>query len=275
MAFLHHNGAAIYYEAAGEGPAVLFIHAGIADSRMWDDQWEAFARDFRVVRFDTRGFGRTVTEDVEYSNRDDVRALMDHLGIGRAALIGCSRGGQIALDTVIESPERAWALVTVCGGLGGFNPQVEIPQEQIDRFEELDRLSAAGEWQAVVELETLTFVDGWGREPGTSSASVRERVTLMNTESVAHVDEGGRPIVLDPPAIDRLDRVRVPTLVCIGVYDETYSQLAADEMARRIDGARKLVFEHSAHVPSMEEPEKFNAEVVAFLKAAAQTSPSS
>ena len=108
------------YEVEGEGHPLTLIHAGLAHLRMWDEQVPAFAERYRVIRYDTRGFGRTTTDDVEFSNRDDLRALLDHLGVERTHLLGLSRGAQIALDFTLESPERVSSLVWVAGGVGGF-----------------------------------------------------------------------------------------------------------------------------------------------------------
>jgi len=91
--FLETNGARIYYEVDGHGPAVVLIHAGIANLRMWDDQVTALRDAYRVIRFDTRGFGRTETDAVEFSNRADVAALLDHLGERSAHPRAVTRGG--------------------------------------------------------------------------------------------------------------------------------------------------------------------------------------
>src|SRR5687768_17684276 len=96
--FLAHNGARIYYEAEGEGEPVVLIHAGVANLRMWDDQVAALRDRYRMIRYDTRGFGRTETDAVAFSNRADIAALLDHLGEESAHLVGFSRAGSIALD---------------------------------------------------------------------------------------------------------------------------------------------------------------------------------
>ena len=84
-------GASLYYETQGDpaSPALLLIHAGIATLRMWDPQVAALAAHHYVIRFDTRGFGQTTTENVEFSNRADAAALLDHLGVARVTVIGC------------------------------------------------------------------------------------------------------------------------------------------------------------------------------------------
>jgi len=124
-------GARLYYEVAGSGPAVVLIHAGVANLRMWDAQVEALAPRYRVIRYDTRGFGRTANEDVEFSNRDDLRAVLEHVGVPRATVLGISRGGHIAIDFTLDSPDRVEALN---GGLriesppgGGTRIEARIP----------------------------------------------------------------------------------------------------------------------------------------------------
>ena len=92
---LETNGAQIAFEVEGTGEPVVLIHAGVADLRMWDDQVAALRDSYRLIRYDTRGFGRTETDAVEFSNRADIAALLDHLGEASAHVVGLSRGGRI------------------------------------------------------------------------------------------------------------------------------------------------------------------------------------
>src|SRR3989304_8927774 len=102
--FVDVEGARLYYETAGAGRYLVLIPAGVAGSRMWDDQFLVFAERFQVVRYDTRGFGRSKTEDVPFSNRQDLRELLRHLGVGRTSLCGGYHRGQIAIDFTLEYP---------------------------------------------------------------------------------------------------------------------------------------------------------------------------
>jgi pimeloyl-ACP methyl ester carboxylesterase len=89
-------GGRLWAQAAGEGSGVVLVHAGIADARMWDPQWDALAARHRVVRYDTRGFGRSEsTQDAVFSNRADLVAVMGAAGLEQATLVGCSRAGSI------------------------------------------------------------------------------------------------------------------------------------------------------------------------------------
>ena len=113
----------------GTGDPVVFIHAGIANLRMWDDQAAGLSDRYRVIRYDTRGYGRTETEAVEFSNRADIAALLDRLGEASAHVVGLSRGGVIALDFAIERPDRVRSLVFAAGGISGYeSPAAASPE---------------------------------------------------------------------------------------------------------------------------------------------------
>ena len=111
--FAEINGARMYYEVAGAGATVTLIHAGIADTRMWDAQFAALAGRYRVIRYDQRGYGQTTAPTMPFSRVDDLEALLDQLGVERTALIGCSMGGTLALDYTLTHPEQVTALVTI------------------------------------------------------------------------------------------------------------------------------------------------------------------
>ncbi|HSC51120.1 MAG TPA: alpha/beta hydrolase, partial [Gaiellaceae bacterium] len=110
---------ALHSEVAGEGPAVALLHEGICDSRMWDDQWEAWSRSFRLLRLDFRGFGRSPLGSEPYSHARDVLGVLEQHGIERAALVGVSLGGRVALEVALARPELVSALVLVAPGLPG------------------------------------------------------------------------------------------------------------------------------------------------------------
>src|SRR5258705_2940608 len=105
------KGGELYYEVAGEGRPMVLLHAGVSTLRMWDDQWDAFTKKYRAVRYDTRGFGKSRTEAVEFSNRQDLPDVMKHVGMDKAILIGVSRSGQIAVEFTGESPDMVDVLI--------------------------------------------------------------------------------------------------------------------------------------------------------------------
>jgi 3-oxoadipate enol-lactonase len=114
------NGTSLYYEIVGSGHPLVLIHGFGLDTRMWDDQFEAFAQHYRVVRYDMRGYGKTAPPaDEGYSHTDDLKALLEYLRIDRAHILGQSRGGAVAIDFALAHPEATGALVLVDPVLGG------------------------------------------------------------------------------------------------------------------------------------------------------------
>jgi 3-oxoadipate enol-lactonase len=261
--FVEVPGGRIWTQAAGEGAGVVLIHAGIADARMWDPQWTALAAGHRVVRYDTRGFGRSETADVEFSNRADLVAVMDAAGIDRATLVGCSRGGVIALDTAIEHPDRVSGLAWVCGGLGGF--EVEDTPEELALGHREEALYEARDWEGLADLDVEIWVDGIGQPAGRAPEGVRRLVRTMCLETYVQEKVAGRPIPLRPPAAERLAEIRVPVLAIVGSLDPRATSLAADAIVAGVEGARRIDVPGVAHLPSLERPDWFTSTLLDFL----------
>ena len=260
---LETNGARIYYEADGSGEPVLMVHAGVANLRMWDAQVEALKDAYRVIRHDTRGFGRTETDAVEFSNRADIAALLDHLGERSAHLVGLSRGAIIALDFALEFQDRARSLVFSGGGVGGYDPGAQPPSG----WEEVEAREEAGDWEYVADWETAYWVDGPGQPADRVPPVTRAKVHGWILDTYRAEKEEGTPIPLDPPANERLDDLRVPVLAIAGDLDDPGTQAACRHLASKVPGARLEVFEGAAHMVNLEQPERFNRLLRDFLDA--------
>ncbi len=254
------NGARLFYEVAGEGPAVVLIHAGIADSRMWDGQFEAFAREFRVIRYDARGYGRSDMPAGPFAHRDDLHGLLRLLGVERAALVGLSMGGSTAIDFTLDHPEMVSSLVPVAAGLGGFQHSESMQRADAEEEAAFER----GDMEAVYEINLRTWVDGPGRPPDAVDPEIREIVRQMQRD--ASISTEGQPRRLDPPAIGRLAEITAPTLVIAGDADLPDMLTIADLLEAGIAGARKVIIPGVAHMVNMERPAEFNRLVLDFLR---------
>jgi 3-oxoadipate enol-lactonase len=258
------NGADIHYRTAGVGPSLLLLHAGICDSRMWDDQIWEFAPTRRVIAPDLRGYGQSKMVAGGFSHRQDIRGLMDHLGMARAVLVGVSMAGRHALDLTLEHPDRVDALVLVCAGLSGYGWE-DAATRAAD--EAVDAALTAGRREEAAEIELKTWVAGPRRSLDEIDAGLRQRVREMILQSYANQPEIGEPLPFEPPAIGRLQEVRVPTLVIVGDEDVPDVLTIADRLAVGIAGAHKVVMGATAHLPNMEQPGVFNNIVGEFLAA--------
>lgn len=248
----------LYYETDGHisAPALLFIHAGIANLRMWDPQVDALARDHFVIRYDTRGFGQTTTDAVEFSDRDDALAVLDHLGVERATVIGCSRGGRIGIDLAVEHPERVAGLVTIGSGPSGF-PEIELTDEEDALLDQLDAAHAAGDWDTVAEREVRLSAFGAARDESTLDPEFVRTAYALNRVNRMSADEPATPLPLEPPAYDRVTDIAVPALITVGEYDLTPALQQQAYLASTISDAEGYIFADTAHLPSVELPDEF------------------
>lgn len=249
----------------GDGPPILLVHAGIADLRAWDELVpHLVAAGLRVIRYDCRGFGSSVTDDVEYSNRDDLRAVLDAADVGRAVLVGNSRGAMIALDTILESPERAAAFVWVGGGVGGFDG--EASAEEQDVFDAADAAEAAGDVENLLDLEVRMWVDGVGQPTTRVPARIRDAVRSMNRPLLDPERITGTPIPLRFSANDRLGEIDVPVLAVVGALDIHGAQAAAIRLETAVPGAKRVVIPDVAHMVGMEVPKQLADLIIEFVR---------
>ncbi len=262
--FAEVNGTRLYYEVRGAGHPLLLIHAGIADSRMWDDQFDMFAQHYTVIRYDMRGFGKSAIPPGPFSSHEDVAGLLEFLNVEKAYVIGLSFGGRVAIDLTLAHPEMVDALVLGAPHLSGYEPS-----EQLKRYgAEEDDLFERGDLAAATELNLRMWVDGPHRTPDQVNPAVRERVREMQLHAFnVPVPEDVEEQPLIPPAITRLDEIQVPTLIIVGDQDVPDFLEISDIVAAGIRGARKVVITGTAHLPSMEKPEGFNQIVLDFLNA--------
>lgn len=256
--FAEVNGTRLYYEVAGSGHPLVLIHGFSLDTRMWDDQFETFAQYYQVVRYDARGFGKSAVPTAEsYSEAGDLNALMEHLGIAQAYVLGHSLGGGTAINFALSYPDATDALVLVGSILGGFN--------WVEMGSTLDAIWSAGKESGVEEARELWLGSAWF-SPALENPGVASRLTRIVSEYSGWDWENDDPSVsLEPPAIGRLDGMRAPTLVVVGERDTSDNHTIADTLQQRIPNARKVIMPRVGHMANMEDRESFNDIVLAFL----------
>lgn len=253
----------VWYDVHGEGPAVALVHAGVADSRMWEPQLPAFSAAHTVLRVDLPGFGHSPFEGTQVSNRSSVRDALDRAGIDRAAIVGVSLGGATALELALESPERVTALVLVGTGLAGHEWSEEV--ESFGAAEE--EALARGDLDAAITANLQMWLAGPRRSLDAIDPSLRGRVAEMQRDAFVlqkgHDDV--RVVRLDPPPSQRLGEIRIPTLIVTGDEDATDIHAIADKIGAGIPGAERATIADAAHLPNLERPEEFNRIVLDFL----------
>ncbi len=253
-------------EGSPGDPPVVLLHAGIANLGSWDELVPLLTEaGYRVVRYDARGFGASTTEDVEFSDRADLIAVLDVLGIDRAVLVGNSRGGRIAFDTAVEFPDRVVAVVGVGAGLGGYD--ADSTAEEIALFDEMEALESADEPdpEAIADIDLRVWVDGPGQPDTRVPAAIRERVRAMDLPNYLPGHVSGRSLPLTPPAAERLANLRCPVLAIAGAVDVSEVAETARHLESSAPDARAVIVPNVAHMIGMEVPDELAALIVSFL----------
>jgi 3-oxoadipate enol-lactonase len=245
----------IWYAERGAGPAVVLIHGGNLDSRMWDRQVQALAPSFRVIRYDVRPYGRSSAPTAPYHAVDDLRALLDHLKIERAHLVGLSLGGRIAIDFSLRYPARADRVVVSGPGLTGFQWSPD------EAFKPMAEAARQGNLDKAVEL--------WLRHP--YMAPAMSNPALANEiRQIAHGNEHIWKLTDyerfdSPPAMQRLAEIKVPLLVLVGERDVPDIHAIVKLLEDRVKGARVIRIPRVGHMLNMEAPDEFNRLIREFL----------
>ena len=249
----------------GDGRPVVLLHAGIADLRSWDAVAPLLvAAGLRAIRFDARGYGSSTTGDVEFSNVDDLVAVLDAMGVGRALLVGNSRGGYLAVEAALEHPERAAGVVAVASGLSGLDLPVTAEEDAV--FAEMDRLEKADpqDVDAIAELDVRLWVDGPGQPADRVDTTVRDYVREVDHALYEPGRVRGR---WRSPAIDaasRLGELAVPVVAVAGELDVSDVVPTARFIAEHAPRGRAVVWADVAHLVGMEQPRRL-ADVVLSL----------
>ena len=264
--FIPVKGGRLFFETAGEGHPIVLIHQGLVDRRVWDREFERYARRYQVVRYDVRGFGRSEAGRVPYSDADDLFDVLRFLDLDRVSLIGGSNGGRIALDFAVGHPSMVEALVPVASGLHGY----ELSQDPEERaaFDQIEQ-----ETTAAVELARKVGPDaGIDRMVAIWAPAVPEGVrprlvAIMRENSRRVFDEDpDLAITPDPPTARQLAHLRVPTLVVEGEVDQPAIHFLSDAIADSIPGALRSTIAGADHFVHLSQPEAFDRAVLEFLE---------
>jgi pimeloyl-ACP methyl ester carboxylesterase len=249
--------ASLFVESCGTGPAVVLIHGGNTDRRMWNAELAAWSPRHRVIRYDVRGFGKSTRPEESYASHEDLAAILDTLGVRQVTIVGLSLGGRIAIDFALTHPDRVRSLVLAGPGMSGFpwsrgrDPAMERIAAALQRR---DSVGAAEAW-----LETGYM------KPAMEQPKLRawvRQLAVENSRSWSRTDEERE---LDPPAYGRLKEIRVPVLVVVGSRDIPDIQRIVDRLTQELPNATRATIPGAGHMVNLERPDDFDRAVRPFL----------
>jgi pimeloyl-ACP methyl ester carboxylesterase len=262
------NNTRLYYEIAGKGPAIVFIHGSFGDRRFWDFQMSDLSKKYRVLRYDLRGFGKSALpkEEEVYRDCDDLLGLLNYLNIERAHICGLSYGSFIAIDFALAYPQKCTSLISIGPRVAGddlhdYKPNSDSFKTIISKTVEL--LKTTGKKEATDFL--------WAGDNSLSksvqSTEARDVLLRMGYEYSwwRHLHPSKREYAF-PQAIKHLDQIKIPTLVVTAEYDVEICKQVANTLANGITGAKLISIKHAGHIMNMDRPEQFDKALSKFLR---------
>jgi pimeloyl-ACP methyl ester carboxylesterase len=270
--WVHVGGRAVNLVDLGEGPAIVFIHGLSGSWQNWLENLPEFARDHRVIALDLPGFGHselpfdriTIT-----GYAATVDAVMAALGIDRAVIVGNSMGGFVAVDLALHHPDRVEKLVLVAAA--GLSVEHMRNDRAMVALRRLERLITGYNGFISTRSDLMSRRAGLRRQLLRLVAAHPERLPAPIVSE--QLKASGKPGFVDAvealttyPIRSRLPEIACPTLIIWGANDRLVPVGDAARFARGIAGSRKLVYADTGHVPMLERPERFNADLRDFMR---------
>ena len=247
-------GNHIYYEVAGSGLPVVFLHDGLLHSVGFDAQFEVFSKNHTVIRYDRPGYGNSKPPVVAYSEVALLKGLFDFLGLQSAILIGGSAGGRIAIDFSIAYPDHVGALILVGAEARGV---------EFDALGEYRR--GRNQWG---EESIDQFIEFWAHDQwliAEENQSARARLHEILTASPQNLMDFPVEILDSAEARTHLSEIQAPTLVMVGEFDTADNHAHSGVIQINIRNSEWQVVTHSGHLVYVEQPDRFNQLVIEFL----------
>ncbi|HEX2497563.1 MAG: alpha/beta fold hydrolase [Actinomycetes bacterium] len=221
-------GSTLAADETGNGTPVVLLHAGVGDARMWDPVVERLEDRYRLIRYDVRGYGRSPAPTAPFSKLADLVAVLDYFGLDRAHLVGCSMGGQLAMDCAIAYPDRVRTLTLLAPGLSGYDWPDDPDDERIMQAVTDQNLDY------IADFVLKIWAQGQGTDPQTDAIVVEQAKDSAKAWLTEDFEER------EPSAVDRLGEISQPTVLLVGDRDYPVIEDVAALVVARIPGARRV-----------------------------------
>jgi 3-oxoadipate enol-lactonase len=248
------DGGKLFYEIAGKGENIVLLHDGMVNHRIWDEQFPVLAKNYRVVRYDRRGYGKSTDPQTKYSHIDDLNQVFIQLKVDKAIVFGMSSGGGLAINFALTFPEKVKGLVLVGSVVSGFgytshmttrgghmNPAEMSDPIKLEKYFVMDDPYEIYSGNTKAKEKVMTLLPYFGRD---------NKVPTKPPEKVA---------------VKCLSEIKVPTLILVGEHDIPDVHAHAGAINAGIQNSKREIIPNSGHLIPIEQPTLFNEAVMNYL----------
>lgn len=254
------NGTNLYYEISGKGKTIVLLHGFSLDTRMWDDQFSILSEKFQVLRYDMRGFGQSSTPTSEaYSHSDDLKSLLDFLGIEAATIVGLSRGGRWAIEFALDFQEKIQSLILADSMPYGFDALENRPSLS-------DEIVSTAKLKGINAAKKLWFEHSIFKHARKNLTVSKRLWAMISDYSGWHWINDDPAQNRFPPAAKRLSNLLIPTLILVGEYDLPVFIKSTEFLSQNIKKSQKVIIPQAGHLSNIESPSIFNSVVLEFVE---------
>jgi pimeloyl-ACP methyl ester carboxylesterase len=252
--YVNVDGGKLFYEVAGKGDNIVLLHDGMVNHRIWDEQFPILARNYRVIRYDRRGYGKSSDPETKYSHIDDLNQVFIQLKVDKAIVFGMSSGGGLAINFALTYPEKVKGLVLVGAVVSGFgytshmttrgghmNPAEMSDPAKLIKYFIMDDPYEIYSGNTKAKEKVMTLLPYLGRD---------NKVPTKPPEKIA---------------VKCLSEIKVPTLILVGEYDIPDVHAHAGVINAGIVNSKREIILKSGHLIPIEQPVLFNEAVLNFL----------
>ena len=259
--YINVDGGKLFYEAAGKGENIVLIHDGALHREVWDAQFPVFAENYRVIRYDRRGFGKSPNPTNPYSNIDDLNQLFIQLKLKKAVIMGISSGGGLAIDFTLKYPDRVSSLVLVGAVVSGYGYTSHM-------------FSRGGHVKSLAKLlaDPQETIEYFGMEDPyeiyKENIRAKEKFIKLLKANPINVSNKDNSLLIraDRPAAKYLSEIKVSTLILVGEYDIPEVHAHAGVIEFGIPKAKREIIYNSGHLIPLEQPDVFNEVALKFVR---------
>ncbi len=253
--FIKAGNDSIYYESAGTGRTIVFIHDGVLPGVVWNSQFKELSGSYHLVRYDRRGYGKSSAARGDYTHLEDLHTLFEELGIENATLVGASSGGALAIDFTLKYPEKVNSLVLVGAVVGGFS-YTEHMRTRGGHLPETFEDDTEENFYYVMEDPYLIW-------KGNQEAKMKAMKIVKDYP--ARIIDRPRPERAEIMPYKRLNEIKVPALILAGEYDIPDVHACTGVFDACIPDSRRYIIPDCGHLVALEQPALFNEAVIDFM----------